>query len=43
VGIAYEDDCLKLGFTWRREYEDTGDALAGDSYLLTLSFKNLGR
>jgi LPS-assembly protein len=43
VGIAYEDDCLKLGLTWRREYEDTGDALAGDSYLLTLSFKNLGR
>ena len=43
LGIAYEDDCLKLGFTWRRDYQDTGDARAGDGFLLTLSFKNLGR
>ncbi|WNO55146.1 LPS-assembly protein LptD [Stakelama saccharophila] len=43
LGVAYEDDCLKLGLTWKRDYEDTGDARRGNSYLLTLSFKNLGR
>jgi LPS-assembly protein len=43
LGLAYEDDCLKVGFTWRRTYEDTGDARSGNSFLLTLAFKNLGR
>lgn len=43
LGVAYEDDCLKLGVTWRRDYRTTGDAQRGNSYLLTLSFKNLGR
>ncbi len=43
VGVQYEDDCLRIGFTWRRDYADTGDARAGNRYLLSLSFKNLGR
>lgn len=43
IGVAYEDDCLTLGATWRRDYRTTGDAVAGNSYLLTLAFKNLGR
>jgi len=43
VGVQYEDDCLRLGLTWKRDYADTGDAKAGNSYLLSLSFKNLGR
>ena len=43
IGIAYEDDGLKLGFTWRRDYQDTGDARRGNSYLLTLAFTTLGR
>lgn len=43
VGVTYEDDCLRLGVTWRRDYQDRGDARRGNSYLLTLSFKNLGR
>jgi LPS-assembly protein len=43
LGIAYEDDCLKLGVTWKRDYQQTGDARRGNSYLLTLAFKNLGR
>lgn len=43
LGIAYEDDCLELGLTWRRDYEDTGDARRGNSFLLRLAFKNLGR
>jgi LPS-assembly protein len=43
LGIAYDDDCLELGLTWRRDYQDTGDARRGNSFLLRLSFKNLGR
>ena len=43
LGVAYQDDCLDLGLTWRRDYRNVGDARAGNSYLLTLSFKNLGR
>jgi LPS-assembly protein len=43
IGVAYEDDCLRLGLTWKRDYAGTGDARRGNSYLLTLSFKNLGR
>jgi len=43
LGITYEDDCLRLGVTWKRDYETTGDARRGNSYLLSLAFKNLGR
>ena len=43
IGIQYEDDCLRLGGTWRRTYNDTGDARKGNSFLLTLAFTNLGR
>ncbi|GAA0314846.1 LPS-assembly protein LptD [Sphingomonas oligophenolica] len=43
IGVQYEDDCLRLGFTWKRTYEDTGDARAGNSFILSLAFKNLGR
>ena len=42
LGIAYEDDCLTIGLTWRRDYQDTGDARAGNSFLLRLAFRNLG-
>ncbi|WP_425231128.1 LPS-assembly protein LptD [Sphingomonas sp.] len=43
VGVEYQDDCLRLGLTWRRDYQDTGDARAGNAFLLTLAFTNLGR
>ncbi len=43
LGITYEDDCMRLGLTWKRDYQTTGDARRGNSYLLTLAFKNLGR
>ncbi len=43
IGVAYEDDCLRLGLTWRRDYEDRGDARRGNSFLVTLAFTNLGR
>lgn len=43
VGVAYEDDCLRIGFTWRRDYDPSGDARRGNTYQLQLSFRNLGR
>jgi LPS-assembly protein len=43
LGVAYDDDCLELGLTWRRDYRTTGDVRAGNSYLLTLALKGLGR
>jgi LPS-assembly protein len=43
LGVEYEDDCLRLGVTWRRNYQATGDARAGNSFLLTLALTNLGR
>lgn len=42
LGVAYDDDCLSVSITWRRDYQDTGDALQGDSFLFRLSFRNLG-
>jgi len=42
LGLAYEDDCVQLGFTWRRDYQTTGDARRGNSFQLRLVFKNLG-
>lgn len=43
LGVEYEDDCLRLGLTWKRDYQTVGDARRGNSYLLTLALKNLGR
>ncbi|WP_375421524.1 LPS-assembly protein LptD [uncultured Sphingomonas sp.] len=43
IGVQYEDDCVRLGIAWRRDYQATGDARAGNSFLLTLALTNLGR
>jgi LPS-assembly protein len=43
LGIAYTDDCLDIGLTWRRDYDSTGDAKSGNSFLLRLAFRGLGR
>ncbi|MCB2051583.1 MAG: LPS-assembly protein LptD [Novosphingobium sp.] len=42
LGIAYQDDCLEMGFTWRRDYQSTGDARRGNSFQVYFSLKNLG-
>jgi LPS-assembly protein len=42
LGIAYQDDCLEFGFTWRRDYVDQGDAQKGDTFQLYFSLRNLG-
>jgi LPS-assembly protein len=42
LGIAYEDDCLEFGFTWRRDYVQVADVQSGDSFRVYFSLKNLG-
>lgn len=43
LGILYDDDCIELGLTWRRDYETTGDARRGNTFLIRVALKNLGR
>ena len=42
LGVAYQDDCLELGLTWRRDYVTAGDAQRGDTFQLYFSLRNLG-
>lgn len=43
LGILYDDDCIELGLTWRRDYETSGDASRGNSFLIQVALRNLGR
>jgi LPS-assembly protein len=42
LGVAYSDDCLEIGFTWRRDYEASGDAERGDTFQVYLALTGLG-
>lgn len=42
IGAAYEDDCLQIALTWRRDYQATGDARKGNSFQIRFSLKNIG-
>ena len=42
LGIAYADDCLEFGFTWRRDYVELADAERGNSFRLHFALRNLG-
>ena len=42
LGIAYADDCLEFGVTWRRDYIQLADAQSGNSFRLYFSLRNLG-
>ena len=42
LGIAYQDDCIDLGITWRRDFVTQGDALRGSTIELTFRLLNLG-
>lgn len=42
LGVAYQDDCLELALTWRRDYVATGDASKGNSFQIHFAFRNLG-
>ncbi|HEU4810321.1 MAG TPA: LPS assembly protein LptD, partial [Sphingomicrobium sp.] len=43
LGIAYEDECLELGVTWRRDYERLGEFRKGSTFALQIGLKGLGR
>nr|WP_328804978.1 LPS assembly protein LptD [Parasphingopyxis marina] len=43
LGFGYQDEGLEFGFTWRRDYDDTGDARRGNTFLLRFALTNLGR
>ena len=43
LGVQYENECIALGITWRRDYDPTGDARRGSTVSLRLALKNLGR
>ncbi|MEO1489300.1 MAG: LPS assembly protein LptD [Pseudomonadota bacterium] len=42
LGIAYQDDCIEFGLTWRRDFITAGDAIAGNSFQLFFALRNLG-
>jgi LPS-assembly protein len=42
LGFAYRDDCLEMGFTWRRDYITSGDAQRGNTFQLFFSIRNFG-
>lgn len=42
LGVAYQDDCLEFGVTWRRDYADSGDARLGNTFQLFFALRNLG-
>ncbi|MDB5719972.1 MAG: LPS-assembly protein LptD [Alphaproteobacteria bacterium] len=43
VGVSYEDNCIEIGLTWRRDYDTAGDFRRGNTFALRVAFKNLGR
>ena len=42
LGIAYADDCIEFGATWRRDFIDAGDARRGNAFQLFFAIRNLG-
>jgi LPS-assembly protein len=43
LGISYEDECLELSLSWRRDYEEIGTFRKGSTFSLHLALKGLGR
>jgi LPS-assembly protein len=42
LGVAYSDDCLEFGLTWRRDYVTIADSRLGNSFRVFFSLKNFG-
>lgn len=42
LGVSYQDECLEIGLTWRRDYQSAGDARTNNTVQLRLAFRNLG-
>ena len=43
LGIEYEDECLQLGVTWRRDYERIGAFRKGSTFAIHLALKGVSR
>ena len=43
LGFTYEDDCLELGVSWKRDYERVGEFKKGSTFSINFSLKGLGR
>jgi LPS-assembly protein len=43
LGIEYENDCLQLGVTWRRDYERIGTFRKGSTFAIHLALKGISR
>ena len=43
LGIEYEDECLQVGVTWRRDYERIGAFRKGSTFAIHLAFKGVSR
>jgi LPS-assembly protein len=43
IGVEYEDECFRIGIGWRRDYVSDRDFRAGNSFMLSLAFKTLGK
>ncbi len=43
LGINYEDECLNLGLSWKRDYERIGDFRKGSTFSFNLALKGIGR
>jgi LPS-assembly protein len=43
LGIQYEDDCLQVGLTWKRDYSRIGTFNAGSTFGIHLALKGIGR
>jgi LPS-assembly protein len=42
LGVAYSDDCIEFGATWRRDFIDAGDARRGNAFQVFFAVRNLG-
>jgi LPS-assembly protein len=43
LGVQYEDDCLQLGLTWKRDYRRIGNFRPGNTFGVHLALKGIGR
>ena len=43
ASINYEDECLELGLSWKRDYERIGDFRRGSTFSFHIGLKGLGR
>lgn len=43
IGVEYEDECFRFGVSWRRDFIGDRDFRAGNTFMLTLAFKTLGK